>query len=929
MKSEKTKTLQQPVPFKLSTIAITVSIVFSTFGLNAKAQGQEQSEEETIELISVTGSRLKSREASSSQPLNSISEKDFDVSGALTVADAINELPQIGESFGATNQDINSLNNGFGVGIETVNLRNLGAQRTLVLVNGRRHVGGDPGTSSVDMNSIPAAMISNIEVITGAASAVYGADAVSGVVNVILKDNFEGTAIDFRTGVSSEGDAEEYAGSFTHGGILGDEGKGQYLLSLEYTIQQPILGADRPFAQFDGNSVTGLSEESAGSGVNPGGLFASDGSFFPSGTGGFGPDGTFIQPFAERFQRVRDRFLQNETERFVFSGKTEYDITDDSTFFAEITLANSEVDVQFEPQLAVFSTAGFDGSGTAGFRFPTAATNSDNGLRTITRRFSEFGPRKTTIERDMVRLATGVDGYIGDHNYQIYYQYGQVESTQTDFDTIDKLRMVTAIDPVACSQTDDCIFADIYGRGTLDPAALSFVARDLNSDSESKQHVISAFVSGDLIDFADMQYVVGAEYRKEEVKIQPNSLLIAVPNTFTGGDPASLPFVGTQGTRTFGGNTEGEYDVSEVFGELLLPLGDDANLKAAARFSDYSSVGTEFTWGLTADWSVTDSVVLRASFGSATRAPNINELFAPAVSVTGSVIDLCEGASGQVATNCSQLISSYDPAIFEQTDFQENVRVFQNGGNQELDSELANTITLGAVITPSDNLTVSVDYYSIQMEDVLSTAFSARATADRCTLTLDPQFCDLVTRDSAGIIQSVITQQVNLAEEGVKGIDVTLSYGWSLGDGEMTLRTQYSHLFEHTRQVNDESVEEDLVGRVDNIENKLNTTLSYSNEKWELAAIARYLDSAVQTVDPILAENALGNEIGSQVYIDMQASYLLSDDFTLGFGVKNLTDREAPVVTDLYENNGSGTTTAGGIYDVRGQYFYLFGSYTF
>tara|TARA_Y100000748_G_C15359590_1_gene435165 strand:- start:162 stop:809 length:648 start_codon:yes stop_codon:yes gene_type:complete len=215
------------------------------------------------------------------------------------------------------------------------------------------------------------------------------------------------------------------------------------------------------------------------------------------------------------------------------------------------------------------------------------------------------------------------------------------------------------------------------------------------------------------------------------------------------------------------------------------------------------------------------------------------------------------------------------------------------------------------------------------MEDVLSTAFSARATADRCTLTLDPQFCDLVTRDSAGIIQSVITQQVNLAEEGVKGIDVTLSYGWSLGDGEMTLRTQYSHLFEHTRQVNDESVEEDLVGRVDNIENKLNTTLSYSNEKWELAAIARYLDSAVQTVDPILAENALGNEIGSQVYIDMQASYLLSDDFTLGFGVKNLTDREAPVVTDLYENNGSGTTTAGGIYDVRGQYFYLFGSYTF
>jgi iron complex outermembrane receptor protein len=916
---------------KISTTLVAVAVSLALGGISNIALAQTNEVEQDVELISVTGSRLKSSNALSSQPMNDMSAEEFAATGALTISDAINELPQIGEAMGASSQDINSLNNGFGVGTETINLRNLGAQRTLVLVNGRRHVGGDPGTSSVDMNSIPAAMISNIEVITGAASAVYGADAVSGVVNVILKDDYKGTTVDFRTGISKEGDGEEYSASLTHGNIFGGSDQGQYLFSMEYTQDKPILGADRPFAQFDGSATTGLSEESGGSGVNGGGLFASDGSIYPAGTGGFATDGTFTQPFSERYQRVPNRFLQNATERLVASGNVKYDLTSDATFFIESTVSNSVVEVQFDPQLAIFSSAGFDGSGSAGFRFPTANTHASDGLRAITRRFVEYGPRSTEIERDMYRFATGIEGYLGDNNYEIYYQYGNVNSTQTDFNTIDKLKLVTAINQTECATTIGCVFADIYGRGTLDPASLSFVASDLESTSESTQHVLSGFVSGELMSIGDnfLQYVVGAEYRKEEVSVNPNRSLIAVPNTFTGGDATTLPDVGTQGTRTFAGNTKGDYDVTEVFSELMLPIGDNASLKGAVRYSDYSTVGGEFTWGLTGNWSITEWASLRGSFGSATRAPNINELYAPTVSVTGSVVDVCEGATGQIATNCASLIPSYDPATFEQSEFQENIRVLQNGGNSQLTSELADTFTLGGVVNITKGLIVTLDYYSIQMEDVLSTAFSSKVTADRCAQTLAPQFCNQITRDSNGIITSIMTQQVNLAEEGVKGIDFTVLNSWDLGRGELGLKVQLSHLLEHTRKVNDEALEEDITGRVDNIQNKLNSTLTYSDDAWRLAVTARYLDSAVQTTNELQAAAAPGNNIGSQVYIDLNANYIVSEEFKIGVGIKNLTNREAPVVTELYENNGSGATTAGGIYDSRGQFFYLSGSYTF
>lgn len=900
--------------FKLLPITIAVLSSFNSFAEESISSEVNKVE---VEQITVTGSRIKSANTYSSRPVTTISEEMFAQSGGLVVSEVLNELPQFGDSLSG-GSSINSLNNGVGVGAQTINLRNLGANRTLVLVNGRRHVGGDIGTSAVDLNSIPSGMIANIEVLTGAASATYGADAVTGVVNIILREDYEGTDLQFRTGTSSENDADEVALNLTHGGVFD---KGDYLIGLEYSSQDPIFGSSREFSQFDGSATTGLSEEVNGSGVNSGGLFSSS----LGGTGGFNEAGNFVQPFSERFQRVPFRSLQNETERFVISGRVNVDLTNDITGFVETTYSRSIIDIQFESQLAIFSDAGFASSGTAGFRFPGAAPVTTNTageeLTASTRRLTEFGPRETEIERNLSRFLVGLDGELGDSSWSMYYQYGKVDVDQTDFDTIDKQRLVTAIDPVACSAISECQFVDIYGRGTIDPTSEAWVSDDLLSKSEATQHVFSAYLSGPLLELndSDISYVIGVEYRDESADINPNTGLIAIQDTVTN----SGNLVGLKGTRTFFGSTSGSYNVSEVFGELSYNVTEDLDLGFSSRLSHYDTVGNEFTYGVTANFALTDNLRTRASFGTATRAPNIGELYAPDSVSTAAISDPCDtlddaGNSLVPDANCIGLVSDN----FNPTDLDQQIRGI-NGGNSDLDSETADTLSLGVVWTASTDTTISLDYFNIEMENVLADAFSTQATLDRCIATGESAFCDNITRDSStGFVTSIRSEQINLAEESIAGLELLFAHSWDISDAKLSLNGVYSHLLEHDRKVNDTLEVEDLVGRVDNIEDRLNLTLDYQTDNWVVGTTLRYLSDAKQSMnaDPSVA---IGNDIPSITYLDFFSTYNITDKLSLGFGVKNLTDKESPVVTNLYENNGSADTTVAGIYDVRGRFMYL------
>lgn len=905
--------------------ATAATIIMS--GSASAAEGVEEGPEiEEIVVVAKTGSRITTN-LNSPQPISSITGDELLSIGALTVAEAINQLPQLGDSLEG-GSSINSLNSGFGVGTQTVNLRNLGANRTLVLVNGRRHVGGDVGSGAVDLNTIPIGIIDRIDVLTGGASAVYGADAVTGVVNIILKNHFEGNKIGVRYGISKEGDADEFVLDGTHGGICG---RGNYVLSVEYSQQNPIVGRNRSFSQNDGSAATGLSASGNGSGVNPGGLY----SIGTGGTGGFNATGVLDSPFAERFQRVPFRFLQNDTDRLVVSGRGAFQLSDSAEMFLESTFSRTKSIVQFESQLAIFSDAGFGSSGTAGFRFPTAATVPYNSttLRPITRRFVEFGPRSSEIDRDMFRITLGLEGSFGQADYELYYQYGHVNADQTDFNTIDKFRLLTAIDPAACAAAvgRGCEFANVYGRGSLSATALNFVSDDLKSNSTGEQHVISGHFTGNLprLLASSISYVLGGEYRSEKAKITPNAGLIAIdnPRNLGGGQ-----LVGRKGTRTFFGNTSGDYNVFEMFGELLIPITDRITIGGSARLSHYSTVGTEATYGTNVNFVLNDFVTFRSSYGSATRAPNVRELFAPDRVQTTGISDRCDtltdsGVVMMPSANCATqgFASNHNPA-----DIDQQIRGL-TGGNPELDSESAETISVGTILSLGENTDLTFDYYSIKLKDVLASAFSAQATLDRCIATGDSFFCDNITTDTTtGFITAIRSEQVNLSQETVKGLDIIFAHTQPLNNSSaLKFSGAYSFLIDHQRQVDGTAAVEELVGRVDNIEHKANFTVVYDHTSWNIGVTGRLLDSAKQNLTAV-STAALGNNIKQQHYFDLHGGInLFNNSVKFSAGIENVTNKQSPIVTQLFENNGSADVTAAGIYDVRGRFFYINTSFSF
>lgn len=879
-----------------------------------------QESREEIEEVVVTGTRIRSTTMTSPQPISTIDSEDFVSSGTLTAAEALNELPQLGNPL-ENGSNINSLD-GFGAGTQTLNLRNLGANRTLVLVDGRRHVGGDVGTAAVDLSSIPSAMIERMEILTGAASSVYGADAVTGVVNIILKKDFEGTELSSRYGTSTKGDGQEIAFGVTHGGRLQ---RGNYLLSAEYSSQDSIVAGARPFGQYDGSASTGLMAPENGSGISDAGSYE---SAELGGVGSFDADGTFGAHPTERFQRTPLRSLQDEADRLVVSGHGRIELTTDISAFAGATFANSTTIIQIEPQLASLSDSSFGTSGTAGFRFPSVGPVEVNGdtMEILSRRFSEYGTRQTEIDRDLFRAVLGLEGSWGDTNFEVYYQYGDIEAKQTDFDTIDKFRLVTALDPVACAAASDCQFVNAYGRDTIDPTTLAWVSDDLKSNSEGTQHVFSGHISGDLFAIAgnNTYYVLGAEYRKEEASIKPNDALIAVDNPL---NPGAGQFVGMRGSRTFFGDTIGNYDVAEAFGEFLLPLGDQFEASLSSRLSDYSTVGTEFTHSVNATFDLSDALAIRGSVGQATRAPNIGELFAADAVASQQIVDPCDtetdaGDPLAPAAGCTSG-PTYNP-----TNFDQNIRGV-TGGNPDLQSEKADTITFGVIANLSDNFGFTIDYYSIDMTDVLATAFNAQSTLERCIATQDAFFCDNVTRDTAtGFVTSIRSEQVNLAEEGIRGVDFALMYTLSLNNAVLQTALNYSHLIEHERKVNDTAEVEDLAGRVDNIEDKVHLRVDYERDDWNIGMTARYKGDAVQNIeaDPDIA---VGNNIDAQLYLDLHGGLRLSESINLRAGVKNATDEESPIITGLFELNGGADTTSPGLYDIRGRFWYLNATYTF
>jgi len=920
------------------------------------AQGQPEARTEAAPDIVVTGSRIRASNLSSPSPLAVIDEQAFAATGVLQIAEAINQLPQLGAASGARSQNNNSLNSGFGFGSEFINLRNLGAQRTLVLVNSRRHVGGNPGTSSVDLNAIPAIMIERVDVVTGAASAVYGADAVSGVVNIVLKNEFEGAKITARSGISGEGDGAEFAVSGLFGGAFGD-GRGHALIAGEYTESQAIDVADRFYGFADnGGTVATFATPSLANGSTavPGGRFRASNLFFDA-------DGV-LRPLTvdDRYQRFPRKYLQNPVQRYILSTAFDYDIVTgpvSAEVYAEGSYSRSKTTFRYEPTLAQFIGGNFGTVNEAPFELPTIPANNPfllnlpasvlarigpipaSGL-SFERRFEEFGNRFSIIDRDTFRAVVGLRGDLGPKvRYDVYYQYGRVDAQQDDQGTVAKDRVIAALNVnnngTPSNLADDfcadvryrnlgCVPLNVFGPNTIDRAFIDYATVPGVSNSISTQDVISGFISAEpfALPAGDVGIVVGGEYRKETVAVRP-------AQTFTEGSNLTKRVQGIAA----------EFDVKEVFGEITIPILADVpffkrlEVGGAVRYSDYSTVGSEISWSVRGDWQVADFLRLRGTYGTAVRAPNLNELFAPRVAAISNVIDPCDtvadngsaiSLSATVQANCAAALG---PLLngFDQTQIQRQTVGNLSQGNPDLEAEKARTFTAGIALTPRgwlSGLTLTADYYHIQIRNVIS-QLTIGNIVDRCynIAGLPDVFCGQVNRVAAtGQLVSVNNTFLNAATETVDGIDLVGAYTLPIDPGALRLQVAWSHLFKHEFVQTAGAAIDVRDGQVGDFRNRLDIGLAYRTDDFNLAYNARYLGPAL--ADTSRTDLGPKNDIGAVWYHDIQASYEVDDTLTLSLGVKNLFDRDPPLISGPARTSPNGEATATGIYDTRGRFFY-------
>lgn len=793
--------------------------------------------DETDEVV-VTGSRIARPEIDQPNPITSFSAATLDQSGRVNVTDFLVQNPALLGS--TTSADQSGSTAGFGqVGTNLLNLRNLGTDRTLVLVDGRRHVAGIPGSAAVDINTIPTDLIDRIDVQTGGASAVYGADAVSGVVNFVLKRDFEGVRARAQTGISDDGDAGSKFLSLTAGkNFAGD--RANVVLNYEFREDDRVAGFRRsrvgdPFGSFslvedpaDANDDPSVPDrrpfnnlryqDSSRDGAvdldldgvpdftGSGGVY-NRGILFP-GTGLVqGGDSTPVAGYQGD--------LQPENRIHNVNALTSFEFSPELRFFAQGKYTDTKAFSVAQPSFDFFTYLAPDNA-FLNDRFGAAA--SANGAF-VSRDNFDLGVRGESVTRETLRGVVGVDGRTERARYELSYVYGQTKSTflSTNYRLAD--RYFAAVDAVrdpatgqiVCrstlnpagnidpnnfdapattftpGRTGGCAPLNLLGEGVASPAALDFINVDLVNRYRVRQHVVTGSVSGDFGRFFELpggpiDYALGAEYRKELSDFISDPFAVR-------GELADLAQVSS---------ISGDFDVKEFFAELRapilrdLPFAETLEVNAAVRLSDYSTVGRTDTYSFSGVYAPVRDFRVRGTYSQAVRAPNISELFSP-VSGTFAFIDdpcdpgnLAEGTATRAANCQAQLsaagltpaqIAAFNPAGDPRATASLPGRT---GGNTELSEETARTWTAGVVLQPRfiPRLTITADWFDIKLKDAVRTA-TAQELVDLCVdqPSLDNVYCRNVGRDPAtGFINDFFVGPQNVAAFEAAGLDVQLLY---------------------------------------------------------------------------------------------------------------------------------------------------------
>ena len=943
--------------------AVRVALIAATAASSGVYASGALAQDAELEQIVVTGSRIANPNLDSASQVLAVGSDEIQLQQVSSAEALLRDLPAVVPSIGP---GVNNGNNG----AQTLNLRGLGTNRNLVLLDSRRIVPFGL-TGVTDLQTIPLAMIERVDIVTGGASSVYGADAITGVANFITKKNFEGVQIDSNYRITEKGDGSIFSTELTVGGNLAD-GRGNAVLSIGYSDADEVLQGDRSFSRFNVSSVTG----------NPGGSSASAPTVVAGvpglGTRQINPVTGALDPGFTPYNFNPLNIFQTPVERFNIFGQADFDVTDSVEVYGSALFTNSEVVSQIAPSATFFNTyalpisnpflpvlarnqicTGF-GISPAECAAAAVATNpSDPAYREVNlglrRRFVEAGPRTTTFENDAFQIMGGIRGDLpGDWTWDLGAQYGESNQVSTigQYGLFSRAQQaLRAVSTTECQDpTNGCVPLNLFGPvGSLTNEMFNFLDAGSSTRTDTDLTAINLTFTGDLGDTIKsplakepIGLAIGSEYREygasqagDFLGSQPGELLGA-----GGADPA----------------VSGSYNVVEGYLEMIAPLlsdmflADSLTLEAGVRFSDYSTTGNATTWKAGLTWGVTEDIKVRGMYQSATRSPNISELFFPVQTVLDNfATDPCAGAAPAsnpaLAAICqaqgapASVIGNIDDPAAGQVNI-------TTGGNRDLDTEEADTFTVGIVWQPSmlENLQLTLDYFQIEVDGAI-TSPEVGDVIDGC---FDPAFNPSLTFNAAcaGIfrntndgslngspadVKGVVLQLSNLGAIETSGVDFGVSYLYDFGDiGRLNWSLNGTYTIENKFQATPVSENRDCVGfystNCGNIQPEitLSQRFTWSWQQLDFSVRHRYIDGV--EIEPALKGTFLPKfeSIDSYNYFDLSVRAGLTDNVTLVGTIENLLDEEPPVVgADVGPTAWNSGNTYPTVYDALGRTFSL------
>ncbi|HSL24433.1 MAG TPA: TonB-dependent receptor [Vicinamibacterales bacterium] len=939
------------------------------------------------EVVQVTGTLIPRPALEGMSPVTALDVEAIQYRGLNRVEDLLTSLPQV---FAAQNSTIA---NGAS-GTATVDLRDLGTDRTLVLIDGRRMSAGDAFETAPDLNFIPSALVKRVDVLTGGASSVYGADAVAGVVNFVLDRDFQGVRGGVQWGAFQHNNRNDVAASMNKakafeypagstwnrapasfnvalGGRFADR-RGHAAAYLDYR--------DTPAITKDARDYTNCSPGLGSAGPSCSGSSTwQDGRFIVVSADGESdadyvldrnsPGGNQLRPRTANdvYNYAPANFMQRPDKKWTAGGFLTYEWNRRATGYAEVMLMDDYTDAQIAPSGNFFSTSELncDNPMLSAQQRKLLCTDMGYGPDDIAtviigRRNVEGGGRIAQISHTALRYSFGMKGEINNlWTYDIYGLQAEMHSPQSYANDFNSQRIQDALivdgdagNPASweCrSGNEGCVPWNIFTMGGVTQGALDYLQLPLILDSGTRTRVVSGTLTADFKDYGvvfpsaveGISVAFGGQYRHEKLFLNPD---LAYRLGIGAGQGGPI------------GPVEGDYDVNEFFAEGLVPLVQEApgfkdlSLELGYRYSDYSSTGGWPTYKFMGSWSPVNDLKLRGGFNRATRSPNVNELFTPQQLGLGGSEDICAGSSPSATQAQCELLgvpTSFYGRVLSNPADQYNT---WGGGNPRLNPEVADTFTVGLVITPQKlpGFTAALDFYNIKIEDTIG-SFGPEDIQNQCAATGNPTLCGLIHRDRFYTLwltpdAYTITTNVNIGKREAQGLDVNANYSFSAGGaGSFTVSLMGSYL--QNSKIDTGLFAYDCVGYFGN-------QCGIPKPNWRHFARVTWqpgfntsISAGWRMVGPVTNDDGSPNDaIGEPSnialleqndvykfdayhYLDLAVSYQLVKNYRLMFGVNNVFDKEPPLAPGMSDNDyGPGYY---GTYDHLGRYVFSGIQFTF